>query len=165
MGYVKKYCMILNRVMFCCYGVRMLKIKGFTLIELIVTILILAIIATLAVPAFNDMQLQQNLNKSQQELIAVLNEARSKAVLQRQEVTVTLNSNIANTETQLNWMPSGSAVLDSSSPLSIVFRMNGLVNATTDTTFVICTQAGGNKSKSVSISKMGTIQNSVDGTC
>lgn len=143
----------------------MLKIRGFTLIELMVTIGILAIIATLAAPSFGDMRSKQNLNKSQQELIAVLNEARAKAVLERREITVQLNNNTANTASQLNWQPSGTAVLNVGSPNSIVFRMNGLVNANTDTIFVLCDKAGGKKSKTVSISKMGTIQNSTDGTC
>lgn len=143
----------------------MLKIRGFTLLELIVTMAITAIIATLAAPTFGDMQRGQNLNKSQQELIAVLNEARSKAVLERQEVVVRLNNNTANTATQLNWMPTGSAILKSGSPLTITFRMNGLVNSTTSTSFIICDQLSGKKSKTVVISKMGAIQNSMDGTC
>ena len=85
------------------------KNRGFTLIELMVTIAILAIIATLAAPAFSNMALAQNFNKSTQNLVAQLNQARSTAVLERRSVEVKLNSSAADTASILNWQPEGSA--------------------------------------------------------
>ena len=55
------------------------KHKGFTLIELMVTIAVMAIIAMMAAPSFGDMLQRQNLNKSTKELVATLNQARAKA--------------------------------------------------------------------------------------
>ncbi|WP_313033782.1 GspH/FimT family pseudopilin [Acinetobacter sp.] len=144
------------------------KQQGFTLIELMITISIFAIIATMAAPSFGDMMLSQNLNKSTQDLILTLNEARSKAALERRPVKVQLNLSttpINNTDNQLNWMPAGKAILKSGSPTSITFQITGLVDANTDTVFEICNKAGGTKSKRVSVSKMGTIQQTVEGTC
>jgi type IV fimbrial biogenesis protein FimT len=142
------------------------KEQGFTLIELMITIAVLAIIATMAAPSFGDMMLRQNLNKSTQELVSILNQARAKAVLERRSVRVQLNTTpISNTDNQLNWMPAGEAQLKSGSPTFITFQITGLVDATTDTTFEICNKAGGTKSKKVSVSKMGTIQQAVEGTC
>ena len=141
--------------------------QGFTLIELMITIAIMAIIATLAAPSFGDMMLRQNLNRSTQELIATLNEARAQAVLERREVTVRLNTTpVANTVTQLNWKPEGKAVLKAGSATSIVFQLTGGVkDATNDTSFAVCDKLGGAKSKTISVSKMGTIQQVVEGTC
>lgn len=141
--------------------------RGFTLIELMVTIAVLAIIATLAAPSFNNILLKQNLNKSTHELTLVLTQARAKAALDRREIKVQLNTTAtADTNTQLNWMPQGKAILKSGSPTSLVFLPNGLVkNATTDTNFIICEQSAGSLSKTVSISRMGTIQQIVEGTC
>lgn len=141
--------------------------KGFTLIELMVTIAVMAVIAVMAAPSFNNMLLKQNLNKSTQALIDTLGQARSQAALRRQEVTVQLNTTqVADTNTQLNWLPSGKAILKTGSSTSLIFLPNGLVkDASSDTSFVICEQAGGTLSKTVSISRMGTIQQTVEGTC
>lgn len=141
--------------------------RGFTLIELIITVTVLAIIATMAVPSFNHMILRQNLKKSTQELTQVLADARAKAALERREITVRLNTTLsANTPTQLNWAPNGKVILKTGSPTSIVFLPTGLVkNATNDTSFTLCEQNSGTLSKTISISKMGTIQQSSDGTC
>ena len=104
------------------------KENGFTLIELMVTIAIAAIIATMAAPSMGQWLVRQNLSKSTQELISVLNNARTKAALERKEITVQLNTSaVADTTSQLNWMPSGKAVLKTGSPTSIVFLPTGLV--------------------------------------
>lgn len=149
------------------WGGRMRNSRGFTLIELLVTIAVLAIIAMLAAPSFSEMMLKQNLRKSAQELANVLVQARAKAALERREVTVQLNTSaIADTDVQFNWMPNGKSVLKAGSPTTITFLSTGLIkNATTDTSFTVCEKASGSLSKTVSISKMGTIQQVVEGTC
>jgi prepilin-type N-terminal cleavage/methylation domain-containing protein len=146
------------------------KHKGFTLIELMVTIAVMVIIAMMAAPSFGDMLQRQNLNKSTRELVATLNQARAKAALERREITVTLNSVVANTENTLNWAPQGKVVLDVRSPTTIIFMPNGLVRdqaVGTEATFSLCddVQASAKYSKTVSISRMGTIQQIVDGDC
>ncbi|MEG2847017.1 MAG: prepilin-type N-terminal cleavage/methylation domain-containing protein, partial [Acinetobacter sp.] len=72
--------------------------RGFTLVELMVTLAVLAIIAMMAVPFFGDMMLRQNLNKSQGELFAALNKAKSQALNKKRSVTVRLNVDLADTE-------------------------------------------------------------------
>lgn len=141
--------------------------RGFTLIELMVTIAVLAIIAMMAAPSFSGLILKQNLKKSSQELAEVLTKARAKAALERREVTVQLNTSVvADTETQLNWMPEGKAILKTGSPTSITFLATGLIkNASADTSFTVCEKASGSISKTISISKMGTIQQIAEGTC
>lgn len=160
-------------------GERMQNSRGFTLIELIVTIVVLAIIATMAAPSMGQMLVKQNLNKSTQELISVLNNARAKAALERKEITVQLNAtNVADKDvaqndttstnfTTLNWMPSGKSVLKTGSPTNIIFLPTGLVKdwASTNSSFIVCEKTSGSLSKTVSISRMGTIQQVVEGTC
>ena len=166
--FVKFIDIIFTEVKYCCLGGSMRKKEnGFTLIELMVTIAVLAIIAMIAVPSFSNMLLKQNLKKSTQELANVLVQARSKAVLERREVTVQLNTSaVADSLTQLNWMPEGKAVLKTGSPTSITFLATGLIkSATADTSFTICEKASGELSRTVSISRMGTIQQITEGTC
>lgn len=142
------------------------KSKGFTLVELMVVIAVMAVIATMALPSFSTLINKQNLSKSSRELSTILSQARSKAAIERRMVTVQLNSKAANTDNQLNWSPTGGATL-SGATASIVFQPNGLVqNATSDTTFKICDSATDAKyATTISISRMGTIQRPVEGAC
>jgi type IV fimbrial biogenesis protein FimT len=143
-----------------------MKQGGFTLIELIVTLAVLAIIASFAAPSLGNMLSQQNLNKSSRELTAILSQARAKAALERREVTVQLNSTAVNDDETLNWSAEGQAVLTSRTT-SIVFLPTGLVQgAVGDTTFTICDSAtDAQSSRTISISRMGTIQTPVNGDC
>lgn len=149
------------------------KNQGFTLIELMVTIAVMAIIAMMAAPSFGNLIQKQNLNRSTQELIGQLNNARSKAVLERRNVEVVLASNssavqVADTPEKLNWYPSEKAVLKTGSPTQITFLLSGGVeNFAADINgrpFIVCNESGGNKSKNISISLMGTIH-VTEGTC
>lgn len=156
------------------------KSRGFTLIELMVTIAVLAIIAMMAAPSFNNILIKQNMNKSARDLIAVFSEAKAKAVLERRSVTVKLNAAKDDT-TQCNpkdllkeennppppecWQPSDKAVLKNAALNTVEFRSNGLVNSAADMTFEICNQASGNLSKKITITRMGTIQLVAEGNC
>lgn len=141
--------------------------RGFTLVELMVTIAVVAILAMIAAPSFSNTLLKQNLNKSVQELSYVLTKARSKAALERREIVVKLDTaEVADTASQLNWKPSGKAVLKTGSPTTLTFLPTGLVkDATNDTSFTVCEKLSGSFSKTVSISRMGTIQQVTQGTC
>ena len=131
-----------------------------------VTIALMAIIAVMAAPSFGAMLNKQNLNKSSRELAAILSQARSKAALERREVTVQLNSRAVNEDDTLNWSPEGQAALTTTNT-PIVFLPTGLVKgAVGDTTFTICDSAtDGRNAKTISVSRMGTIQTPVDGAC
>ena len=149
----------------------MKKIQGFTLIELMVTIAVMAIIAMMAAPTFGDMLDKQNLNRSTQDLIATLKEARARAVLERKDVEVKLNADPKdNTTILLNWQTSGAAILKSTTT-SLTFNLNGAVikaNGAVPTgsiDFTVCDKAGGSKSKSFALSTIGTIQQVTEGIC
>lgn len=158
--------------------------RGFTLIELMVTIAVMAVIAMMAAPSFSDMFQRQNLNKSTQELILILNKARSVAVLERRVIDVKLATTssatqVVDTLSTLNWSPSGKSVLKTGSPTTIKFGITGGVfiadtnhptsvsPAPSDTAFTICnTSTGTNKkSKTITVSRMGTIQIISEGSC
>ncbi|TNL51350.1 prepilin-type N-terminal cleavage/methylation domain-containing protein [Acinetobacter bereziniae] len=90
--------MILNRVKFCCDGVVMQNNRGFTLIELMVTIAVLAIIASIAAPSFSKLLSTYQANKSNEELLTALKEGKSRASSIKMSVIVCPNKDSSNQE-------------------------------------------------------------------
>lgn len=74
------------------FGVLVKQNQGFTLIELMVTVAVLAIIVMAAAPSFGDMMERQQLNSSTQNLVGILSQARAQATLIRSDVQVEILS-------------------------------------------------------------------------
>ncbi|WP_051310881.1 GspH/FimT family pseudopilin [Zooshikella ganghwensis] len=66
----------------------MSKIKGFTLIELMVTVAVISILATIAVPSLTSFINQNRVNSSRDVLISTINMARSEAVNRNKNVVM-----------------------------------------------------------------------------
>lgn len=148
--------------------------NGFTLIELLITLVVLAIIIAIAVPSFSRFLKSQNLNKSSQELTYLLTQARAKAILERQDVTVKLNSEADDTDAILNWMPVGRATSKNTHITQIVFMPTGQVKDAENNQHIeseikleICdtSVAVSSTSKIIVISRIGAIQHAQNGEC
>ena len=73
--------------------VRRIKLRGFTLIELMVTISVMAILLMIAVPSFNDATLGSKLGSYANNLVAGAHLARSEAIKRNAVVTLCVSSN------------------------------------------------------------------------
>ncbi|MEE9885437.1 MULTISPECIES: prepilin-type N-terminal cleavage/methylation domain-containing protein [Acinetobacter] len=140
--------------------------EGFTLVELIVTIAVMAIIAMMAAPSFTQLMAKQKLNANTRELISALSQGRSQAVLLRTNVTVHL---VAGTNTNIDfyWEPtSGNQVTAPTSISSITFGQDGslISGISANTDFVICNSIAKTQ-KSFALTRMGTLYLKSDGTC
>lgn len=138
--------------------------RGFTLIELIVTISILAIVATIAVPSFNSIIQNNQLNTEMRNLSTILSRARSDAVLRKRNMTVKLNSSDLDSETQLNWLPKEGLSYKGATQ-EVIFTAEGTVTGfTSNLDFPVC-HPKLKLQKTISITRMGTQLNQANGAC
>lgn len=149
---------------------------GFTLVELMVTIAVMAIIAMMAAPSMSNLLESKRLDGNQRDLINTLSEAKSQAILGRQDVSINLNSTALNTPTSLNWKADSNNSLElkniaadgtqsSLTATILTFNANGVItNITQDTLLSICNSKI-NKKKILILTKLGTLIFKAEETC
>jgi type IV fimbrial biogenesis protein FimT len=103
--------------------------RGFTLLELMVTLAVLAVLITVGIPAFGDMVRNNRVTAQTNELVSALNIARSEAVKRGRNVQVVVTSPVGG------WSAEVSVVGAGGDPLRRVDRADSLVtvNAATVT--------------------------------
>ena len=161
----------------------MQKNNGFTLIELIVTIAVLAIIATLAAPSFSNLLIKENLKTTAFNMRDTLKEARSRALLNRAPTVVctslsksasavsqdTCGANLANYSAMSDSLKKDSVFIvnvekkinvKSTSSDSFVFSDRG--NLTAAQTITFCSSAG---SYVLTVGIPGTVEITHGGAC
>ena len=71
--------------------------QGFTLVELLVTLAVLAIVAALAVPSYQDFVQKRQITSAAEQITSFIGEAKSEAIRRNENVTVTFNRTNAAT--------------------------------------------------------------------
>lgn len=87
--------------------------KGFTTIELLVVVVIMAIIATLAVPSMQSFIRKSQLNREAQDLIYAFNDIRVKSITERKDYTLKVETGDKPEFKLESTKPEASLVLDS----------------------------------------------------
>lgn len=127
------------------HQVRRIPQRGFTLIELMVAIAVLAVILLLAVPGFRQMLEAQRLRATTFDMMTDLTLARSEALKRGKDVTlkpVTVGNWVdgwrvlVGTEEVSKRSPVGGGVSFVSAPGSVIFESSGRVSPSSSTTTV-----------------------------
>jgi type IV fimbrial biogenesis protein FimT len=141
------------------------KTKGFTLTELMIVILVLAVVVVYALPSFTNLLHKQKLNSDFRSLTTTLHQVRSQAVFLRKNIELKFVSG-SNDETHFFWQGYSLHTLTSQPVVaSVIFQKDGALNgATADINFKLCNQKL-NKTKNFTLTKSGSIVYKADGTC
>lgn len=85
------------------------RLKGFTLIELVMVIAVAAIIVTIAVPSFSSLIAKNYQAATFNEILSLVNKARSSAVTKRSESVFSIASSVSGLEVSIS--QGGSVIL------------------------------------------------------
>ena len=141
---------------------------GFTLVELMVTVAIVAILVSLAVPSFREMSAAQRVRSATYSIISDLTLARSEAV--KRGADVTLTPLVANNWTS-GWRVSvasssellseqsdvGKGVVFATAPARVTFNRNGRINSVAVVRFQLTDVSA--RSRCVSLNPSGRPKN------
>lgn len=110
--------------------------QGFTFIEMLVTIAIVAILASIAIPSFQLFILQTRVATQSSDFVTPLNYARSESIKQGRTVTICKSANATSCTTTGNWDQGWIMFVDSNkdrlvsavsgnTPADVVLRVHG----------------------------------------
>jgi len=147
------------------------EISGFTLIELMVTIAVLAIIMSIAAPNISTQLANQRVKSTTATLVNALTEAKAESIIRRQNMTlsydndsnpkvITISGSEADPIANYSYNDESKIV---SAPKTIIFEPSKRVTATV--TYTICDSNKPVQPRVISVSKVANITEQVGGSC
>lgn len=137
---------------------------GFTLIELMVTIAVLAIIVSIAAPNVSTQLANQRVKATTATLVNALKEARAESLIRRREVEVTIdNSNhkidIDSAANIASYTYNAKSIVDGD---DVEFKPNKTAD---EETLTICDSNTNASPRQIKVSKLGQVSVSIGGSC
>jgi len=142
--------------------------SGFTLIELMVTIAVLAIIVGIAAPSISTQLANQRVKSTTATLVNALKEARSESLIRRQEVEVSIDDDYEieievdddNSTIIANYSYSAKSIIEGDD--DITFKPNKTAD---EETLTICDTNTAASPRQITVSKLGQVSTASGGTC
>jgi type IV fimbrial biogenesis protein FimT len=117
--------------------------RGFTLIELMVTLVVLVVLITIAAPSFSELTASQRTQTAATDIFSSLLRARSEAIKQNADVTIAPSGTwpegwtVSSAAGDIEKHGATANVAISGAPASVVYRSNGRISGTTTPKFSI----------------------------
>lgn len=143
----------------CLGGSMRKKENGFTLIELMVTIAVMAIIAMMAAPSMNDFRKNQQLKEQENKIKLALTEARTEARLQNKPMTVVFSASSSGASNTIFVDVDSSKFNFNMKSKKITFYSNGLAD-TSEGSCLSISDIDGERTKALKIEKLGILSTS-----
>jgi type IV fimbrial biogenesis protein FimT len=151
------------------YATNMKNRLGFTLIELLITIVVLAVLLTLAAPSFRDVIQNNRVTAQANELVSALNLARSEAVKRGRNAQVEVRPagqgwaatvSVAGTDLrEIDRAESGVSLFGLTDPVIVIFAPTGV--PTTNRSFDLqANQCNAQQRRQVGVSATGHVTSS-----
>ena len=157
------------------YPLRMTS-SGFTLIELMVTIAVLAIIVSIAAPSFNTQLANQRVKSTASVIENALKEAKAESIVRRQDISVVYDASATpkSITLQANTISISSYNISEQSTISItpitattvVFQPNKLIAGDDEILYSVCDSGSSNETLGqVRVNKIANINTINAGSC
>ena len=146
--------------------------SGFTLIELMVTIAVLAIIVGIAAPSISTQLANQRVKSTTATLANALKEAKAESIIRRQNVTLSYNNTSTpkmitvttpDSKTIANYSYNVKSTIKPDTPVTIVFEPSKRVN--TARTYTVCDSSNNATSRQIEVNRVANITSKLGGTC
>ena len=135
--------------------------KGFTLVELMVTIAVLGIIASIATPSISLQLANMRVKSTAATLENALKEAKAESAIRRQDVAVSYTSSTISVGNIRTYTYDAKSTIKNAS--SITFRPNKTVS--TSITYTICDSNASATPRQVAVNTTAVITSQTGGTC
>lgn len=148
---------------------------GFTLIELMVTIAVLAIIVSIAAPNMSTQLANQRVKSTTATIENALKEAKAESVIRRQDVTLTYNS--ASTPKTLTLTANGTELskfsiagqstvtITPTTATGVIFRSNKTISGSSSVVYTICDSNNKAAPRQIEVSTIANISHKPGGSC